>query len=590
MRIGIFRKFGLFALITGILPLVITVLVLSMRMRSEFLDVMKANYSQSVISIQDRLDSTLSIYDTITTMPYYYSFGPSENYLSFDTFRRIFYGAEYDRETMEWERRRDVESFLLNLVRSDSYIQSAFFIGYDLDGEVLSFRVDSANRYNISNEDFSALVDWKNHDMNDRNMSIYPINRIGSDDVFTVSRNYFDIRGSLADLNYVGTLYLNIDVRRIRDIVTVSGDDIYLIENGVSWYSSDRDAIGKALPDWDGSMLFYSKDSRYGISVNIIVDPDESYGAIDALYTLAFTLLLASIILFSLGILFISKRFSKQMTSLFEGMDRVEHGDFDVPETKHTRDELGMLYERFRSMGTALKAYIEKAYSAQLRQKEAEVTALKSQIYPHFLYNTLEIIRMNALEEESGERTAAMIEALSEQIHYLIGPVRDFVPLSYEIDIVRKYVFLLNCRVDGLIQFIAPDDGEDIMVPKLILQPLVENAYLHGIKPKGMKGSIEISIRRTGGDVEIAVMDNGIGMSKAGLDKLYALFASDEIGIKDDYAWKSIGVKNVYDRIRLLFGEAYTLSVESAEGIGTIFTIRIPYIKGGEDVPSGGGR
>ena len=546
MRIGIFRKFGLFALVTGVLPLVITVLILSSRMHDEFIGVMETNYSQMTLSLQDRLDSTLGVYDTITTMPYYYSFNPEENYLPFDIFRRIFYGTGYDDESMEEDRRRDVESFLLNLIRSDSYILSAYFIGLDSDGSMLSF----------------------------------------------VSRNYFDIRGNVQDLGYVGTLYLNIDARRIESIVrSVKGgrnDGILLTHDGICWYSDNPADIGKPFAIDDDKRLFYSADSRYGVVSNIVVNPDDSYRAVETLYTLAFGLLFLSVILFSIGIMSVSKRFSKQMEGLFRGMDRVEKGDFDVPALKDNGDELGLLYDRFRNMGTALKAYIDKAYSAQLRQKEAECTALKSQIYPHFLYNTLEVIRMSAIDD-GNTHTAEMIEALSEQIHYLIGPVKDFVPLSHEINIVRKYIFLLNCRVEGAIEFKAPDDTEDIIVPKLILQPLVENAYIHGLKPKGSKGCIEIDVQRKEDTAEITVMDNGVGIDKAGLERIDAIFRSSEIGIKDEYEWKSIGLKNVYDRIKLIYGDEYSLSVDSVPGVGTVFTIRIPY-RGGYDGTPGDGR
>lgn len=593
MRIGIFRKFGLFALITGILPLVITVLILSSRMHDEFLGVMEANYSQMTLSLQDRLDSTLGVYDTITTMPYYYSFDPEENYLPFDVFRRIFYGTGYDKETMEEDRRRDVESFLLNLIRSDSYILSAYFIGQDSDGSMLSFGVDSATGFHLGYDDYYLIQDWKVHDKADRRMQIHPFRTQSTGHrIFTVSRNYFDIRGDVRDLGYVGTLYLNIDARRIGNIVSTAkgsrSDDIILLHDGICWYSDNADNIGRPFAAADNHLLFYAADSRYGVVANIAVNPDDSYGVIENLYVLAFGLMLLSAVLFSLGIAFISKRFSNQMKDLFRGMDRVEKGDFDVPAAKNNSDELGLLYERFRNMGTALKAYIDKAYSAQLRQKEAECTAIKSQIYPHFLYNTLEVIRMSAIDY-GNTHTAEMIEALSEQIHYLIGPVKDFVPFSYEISIVRKYIFLLNCRVEGAIEFKAPDDTEDIIVPKLILQPLVENAYIHGLKPKGSRGSIEIDVQRKNGSAEIAVMDNGVGMTREGIDRINEIFSGSEIGIKDEYEWKSIGLKNVYDRIRLIYGEEYGLSVDSAPGIGTVFTIRIPY-RGGNDGASGDGR
>ena len=591
MRAGIFRKFGLFALVTGIMPLIITVLILSFRMQDEFLAVMKANYKQMTLSLQSRLDSNLRKYDTITTMPYYYSFDPEENYLPFDIFRRIFYGTGYDEETMEEERKKDVESFLLNLIRSDSYIISAYFIGLDSDGSLLSFGVDSATSFHIVEDSAYILNDWKTHDKTSRHMQIHPLRTLDrGETVFTVSRNYFDIRGTGQDFGYVGTLYLNIDSRSIGNIISSAkgnnSDAVLLMKDGICWYSDNPDAIGKPFQN-DELMVFYAADSEYGIVSNIAVNPDDSYGVIKTLFSLAFFLLFLSVFVFTIGIVFISRRFSKQMEGLFRGMDRIEKGDFDVPLLKDNRDELGLIYDRFRVMGSALKAYIDKTYTAQLRQREAECTALKSQIYPHFLYNTLEVIRMSAVDE-GNVHTAEMIEALSEQIHYLIGPMRDFVPLSLEIDIVKKYVFLLNCRVEGAIELKAPDDTYDIVVPKLILQPLVENAYVHGLKPKGSKGTIEIDVRKDGKTAEISVMDNGVGIAESGLEAIRKLFAGSEIGIKDDYAWKSIGLKNVYDRIKLIYGEDYDLRVDSCLGVGTVFTISIP-LEGGEYDSSGDG-
>ena len=126
-------------------------------------------------------------------------------------------------------------------------------------------------------------------------------------------------------------------------------------------------------------------------------------------------------------------------------------------------------------------------------------------------------------------------------------------------------------------------------MPKLILQPLVENAYIHGLKPKGSKGCIEIDVQRKEDTAEITVMDNGVGIDKAGLERIDAIFRSSEIGIKDEYEWKSIGLKNVYDRIKLIYGDEYSLSVDSVPGVGTVFTIRIPY-RGGYDGTPGDSR
>ena len=118
------------------------------------------------------------------------------------------------------------------------------------------------------------------------------------------------------------------------------------------------------------------------------------------------------------------------MHEMMEQMAQVETGNFDIELPIRSGDEIGILSGRFNQMSSALKTYINQSYVAQIKQNEAELTALKSQIYPHFLYNTLEIIRMTALEEEGRKKVPEMIEALSQQIHYLIGPMQDMVPLE----------------------------------------------------------------------------------------------------------------------------------------------------------------
>ena len=143
----------------------------------------------------------------------------------------------------------------------------------------------------------------------------------------------------------------------------------------------------------------------------------------------------------------------------------VETGYFDIELPIRSKDEIGVLSKRFNQMSSALKTYINQSYVAHIKQNEAELTALKSQIYPHFLYNTLEIIRMTALEDQGGERVPEMIEALSEQIHYLIGPMQDMVPLEKELDIVSKYIYLLNCRISGKVQLMVKARGLQCLCP-----------------------------------------------------------------------------------------------------------------------------
>jgi two-component system sensor histidine kinase YesM len=172
-----------------------------------------------------------------------------------------------------------------------------------------------------------------------------------------------------------------------------------------------------------------------------------------------------------------------------------------------------------------------------------------------------------------------MIEALSEQIHYIIGKVDDLVLLKDEINIIEKYIFLLNCRIKGELKLdIDFEVPTDLWIPKLLLQPIVENSYIHGIKPKNGSGRINISVEVSDENVEIYVMDNGLGMTQDEINQINQLLESAEMGIKNEVSWQSIGLKNVYDRIKYLFGEEYGIEVTSTKNTGTLVKIILPKI------------
>lgn len=360
-------------------------------------------------------------------------------------------------------------------------------------------------------------------------------------------------------------------------------------DDGDCFYSSDGNAMGRnikeeleGIRDTDRQLVLHSQKNGYGLHVMAVLDTAVAFGGIRSVQRMMYVFLAAACLVLLCGSLFFSRKLTRPIRNMMEKMSEVESGNFDIQLPVESRDEIGILSERFNQMSSALKAYINQSYVAAIKQTEAELTALKSQIYPHFLYNTLEIIRMTALENED-VRVSEMIEALSQQIHYLIGPVQDMVSLEKELDIVRKYVYLLNCRIDGKVQLMteAPGAGR-LFVPKLILQPIVENAYVHGIKPKKGVGSIMVEAAvndREDGEkriLEITVMDNGVGMDQAALDQIQELLAGDEPGIKNEYNWQSIGMKNVHDRIRLLYGEEYGIRVTSTVGVGTMVRLLMP--------------
>lgn len=381
----------------------------------------------------------------------------------------------------------------------------------------------------------------------------------------------------------MGTIYLELDPAAF-DIV-FSDKDLYgrgylriLGPDGEVVYEREQDVDKRAASIAANlQQLVYSREvPGKGLAISFSIDKVTVLADIYVLRGIMILVILCCLTM----ILIVSSRFSRQLTEPIHGMiaemDKLKTGDFDVRLPVKTRDELGILSENFNEMSRQLQLYINQSYVARLKEKEAELTALKSQIYPHFLYNTLEVIRMTAFDQED-EKVADMIEALSEQMRYIIGTAQDVVPLRMEVEVLRKYIWLINCRYEGKVQFEVNAEGMmDCMIPKLILQPIVENAFFHGLRPGGGEGVIALTAERTEGLIAITIMDNGVGMRAEEKEKLEELLLSDRPGNREEYNWQSIGLKNVHDRLRYIYGEQYGITIISHENIGTAVCAKIP--------------
>lgn len=355
--------------------------------------------------------------------------------------------------------------------------------------------------------------------------------------------------------------------------------------SGMCYYSTREEWMGRSLMEEDtglnesdGQLNIRIPENKYGFLVTVKLDEDTLYAPIRETRNLIYGAIIVGTLLLIVISTFFARRLTRPVKDMMREMAKLERGDFQVELPTGRNDELGVLSRRFVDMSHQLESYIQQSYVARLKQSEAEMTALKSQIYPHFLYNTLEIIRMTALEDSDGRKVSKMIEALSQQIHYMIGTLQDFVDLEKEAGIVEKYVYLLNCRISGEVELSVQLNGfRKARVPKLILQPIVENAYVHGLKPAGERGQIKISAERAGDELVISVMDDGVGMDEEKIDRLYDLLDSDAVGIKREDNWQSIGLKNVHDRVRYLFGEGHGIQITSSPGVGTLIRINMPY-------------
>lgn len=271
-------------------------------------------------------------------------------------------------------------------------------------------------------------------------------------------------------------------------------------------------------------------------------------------------------------IAFLVYAMARPIKRLSRAMGQVQKGDFAVRVPNRRKDEIGELTESFNYMLDEINTLIRQVYQEKIAQKNAEVQALQAQINPHFLYNTLDSVNWMLIDR--GEMDISdIIISLGSLMRYSIEDEQAFVPLEREMEYVLCYLKLQKNRLEDRLEYeVEAETGlESWKVPKLILQPLVENAITHGIEPGKRKGKIRITAEDHGEEILITVEDNGQGMTPEQLKHL-----KEEVPDGERDGRTGIGVRNVDRRLRLHYGDQYGLTIESRYGEGTAVRFLIP--------------
>lgn len=217
---------------------------------------------------------------------------------------------------------------------------------------------------------------------------------------------------------------------------------------------------------------------------------------------------------------------------------------------------------------------MEESYQAKMQEREAQLRTLQAQINPHFLYNALDMINWSAIAHNA-EDTSQMIEALAQYFRLSLNKGRDNVSIADELNLARVFLEIQQNRFPSTFTFTVESDPdlESCIIPKLTLQPLVENALIHGIrKTKQKQGTITITARRVDGDIELTVSDDGVGMTREQAQRLLLEPTSER---EDGRPGSSYGLYNVNERIRYFAGNRYGLRIETEPGQGTTVFVRI---------------
>ena len=252
-------------------------------------------------------------------------------------------------------------------------------------------------------------------------------------------------------------------------------------------------------------------------------------------------------------------------------MNNISSGSFSLRLPEDTNDEIGYLSHSFNTMSQKLNEYIQKTYLAETQRRTAELYALQAQINPHFLANTIESIRMSALEDSS-YGAAGMLQELGNLFRWMVRFDKDIIYVEDELEYIQCYLDLQKYRfMDRLtVDIDIPSEIYYYGIPRFTLQPVVENALSHG-SPNSHALHITIRFQVQDDHMTIMIQDNGPGMTENEVRDLNAHIQ----GISS-FPQYGVALRNIFSRIRLLFGKNYGLKVSSVYCQGTVVTITLP--------------
>lgn len=287
-------------------------------------------------------------------------------------------------------------------------------------------------------------------------------------------------------------------------------------------------------------------------------------------------LLIGAWLLMSIPIMLLLTSFlTAPIKNLLLSMRRFQNGQFDEKVEIKYGDEIGYLSQGYNNMVANIKSLVDDVYVLRLREQEAELKALQAQINPHFLYNMLDTIFWEA-EAAGQDRISEMIVNLSRLFRLSLNRGKSFTSVAKERELLELYLSLQKMRFRDTLDYRIdiPRELDDFVMLKLILQPFVENAIVHGIERKRGGGRVQVSGARDGDDLLFVIEDNGSGMGTEELAKLTEMRSESDVNVARETS--GYAIRNVNERLKHYYKDRYRLSCDSKPGEGTRVEIRIP--------------
>ena len=285
-----------------------------------------------------------------------------------------------------------------------------------------------------------------------------------------------------------------------------------------------------------------------------------------------------TIIIFLIASIILARSLTNPLKNMVTTMNKIKDGNTSLRLTNLKDNEIGRMGDAFNQMLDQIENLVMKEYQSKLLSKQAEYKALQAQVNPHFLYNTLDTMSSIAASQKC-DTVSSICMALSNIFRYSIDMEDPLSTIQKEILHIKNYMYVMNTRMGNSINIDVQIKSEfwDISIPRLSIQPLVENSILHGLKNKRGEKTIQVTATYAEKDIILSISDTGIGMDA---EKINNKLQSGNYQVLEKSS--SIGLENINARVKLLFGEKYGVIVSSAKGKGSIVSLRIPIMKGCE--------
>ncbi len=428
--------------------------------------------------------------------------------------------------------------------------------------------------------------------------------RVGQSGVHYWELNYY-CRIPIPQNGSFAVLVLTVSNDYLKNLIQRDEYDVFIsVNSDPVFFSSDRSYSGNSLPvslDKLSKKMITGKEKindEARICSMTTLTPYSTEDQIhilvaskDALYYIhRLAIVFIATFLFTLGIsaliIFLyAKYFSARIQTLRLAMYKVSHDDYEIVNSIQGDDELSATFTDLTTMVSKLKETEAEIYQTKIneqllynQQQQMELKLLANQINPHFLYNTLETIRMKAFSEGNRE-VATAIKLLGKSMRYVLNNTKTTATtLDKEIDYIRTYLSILKIRFGNKLNFTIEVDESmqpsNYQILPLLIQPIVENAFSHGLRDAEYDGHILIHIFRNGNEFLVAkVSDNGIGMDPERLD-----YVIEHLDIPQPESEHGVGLYNINNRVHLYYGTEYGLNIKSQPGKGTVVTLTIPLI------------